>query len=182
MKINFVGINDQDIPKLEVIFKEEPSKFLIIHVGEKKEVFGTTLSFLDYNSNFRVGYFLVSSKIESCPENCICNIDGSRECTLEEECVSGTILCPDGTCKKECVSTSINECTFGCLYGESCLPIGTRVSGEFCSIERNLEKQLSESLSCENNFECGSNLCIDGQCIEKGAFSKMLDWFKRLFN
>ncbi len=170
------------VAKLSITFKEEPTKTVNIKLGEKKEVFDVTLSFLDFNSNFRNGYFIVSSKkIEDCEEGCICNIDGSMECPSYPSCEEGTALCPDGVCREKCDVTLEEKCTFGCLYGKSCLPIGTRVSGDFCSINRDLEPQLESSSVCENNFECSSNLCIDNQCVEKGLFSKIVEWFKKVF-
>jgi len=180
MKIRFVSVNYAEVAKLEVNLEEEPTKYILMKLGEKKEVFGVTLFYLDYYSKYRNGLFLVSKSVESCPEKCICSVDGTMECPTESECVEGTILCPDGFCREECKSL-IGECKFGCLYGESCLPIGTRVDGQFCSLNRNLEKQLGSEKTCENNFECSSNLCIDGECIEPGFFKKVMSWFRKLF-
>jgi hypothetical protein len=157
-------ITGQIIAKLEVTIEEEPTKYVTIQLGEKKEVFGTTLSFLDYYSNYRTGVFLVSRGIIDCPEECICSADGTMDCPIDEECPTGTILCPDGECRNECEPIVIKECKFGCLYGESCLPIGTRVDDKFCDIDRNLNKQLSNDKSCENNFECLSNNCRGNVC------------------
>jgi len=156
------------------------TKYVNIKLGEKKEVFGATLSFLDYYSRYRTGLFLVSKGVIDCPEECTCSADGSMECPAEE-CISGTILCPDGVCRTECVSVDVDKCSFGCLYGKSCLPIGTRVSGQFCDIGRDLEKQLGADASCENNFECKTNLCIDSQCVESGVLKKIIAWFRNFF-
>ena len=172
-------ITGQIIAKLEVTVEEEPTKYVTIQLGEKKDVFGATLSFLDYYSDYKTGVFLVSGGIIDCPEKCICSADGTMDCPIDEECPTGTMLCPDGKCRKECKPTE--ECKFGCLYGESCLPIGTRVDGNFCGINRNLNKQLSSDESCENNFECSSNLCIDSQCVSQGLFQKIIEWFSKLF-
>ncbi len=112
-------IDGQIIARLEVSVVKEgesegerKSKKIILNLGEKKEVFDAVVSFLDYYSKYQTGVFLVSQKNISCPEKCICNLDGSMECP--EECPKGTKLCPDGLCKEKCDS-DIENCKFGCL-------------------------------------------------------------------
>ncbi len=173
-------VGGEIIARLAVTIEEEPTKYVSIQLGERKPIFGVTLSFLDYYSKYNIGIFLVSRQIIDCPERCICNADGSMECPAKPECIPGTILCPDGVCRKECSVTT--ECKFGCLYVESCLPIGTRVEGKYCTINRNLENQLETEESCENNFECKSNVCVDGECISGSLLKKIINWFKRLFS
>ncbi len=92
-------------------------------------------------------------------------------CQNNYECE--TNICKSNVCKPLCE---------GCLDKENiCLPIGTRTDVEYCDVDSALKSQRIETASCNNNFECGSNLCVDGQCIEKGAFTKIMDWFRKLF-
>ena len=175
-------LDGEIIAELIVTVEEEPTTYVNIKLGERKEVFGVTFSFLDYYSNGRTGVFLISDgDYTDCPKECICSADGTTTCPSERECDEGTILCPDGKCKEECEITNEKECKFGCLYGGSCLPIGTRVEGKFCDIGRDLTEQLGDEGTCENNFECGSNVCVNGKCISGGLLEKILDWFKKLF-
>lgn len=71
-------------------------------------------------------------------------------------------------------------CESGCLFRENCLPYGYRVGTRYCSITNDLVNQ-SSSGSCNNNFECTSNSCIDGQCIEPGLWTKIINWFLKFF-
>jgi hypothetical protein len=70
----------------------------------------------------------------------------------------------------------------GCEFDTKCYPYGYRKEGKFCSDSNNLFiEQKKADATCENNFECKTNICIDGQCISKGIWQKFLDWFRRLF-
>lgn len=69
----------------------------------------------------------------------------------------------------------------GCTIENSCYPLGYRKSGEFCSESKEFTLQLQSGQSCENNFECSSNICVSGECISEGLIKKVLNWFKRLF-
>ncbi|MCK9595595.1 dickkopf-related protein [Candidatus Pacearchaeota archaeon] len=78
-------------------------------------------------------------------------------------------------------TSSVNRaCEFGCLSGDKCLPYGYRIGTKYCDITNNLLKQKSVSL-CNNNFECISNSCIDGQCVEPGVWTRLINWFRNLF-
>lgn len=69
----------------------------------------------------------------------------------------------------------------GCKFDKKCYPFGYRKAGDYCSDEYSFVKQLEADQSCENNFQCSTNLCIDNQCISSGIWQKFLNWFKRLF-
>ena len=62
-----------------------------------------------------------------------------------------------------------------------CKEIGLRESGRYCSGDNIWQEQKGDDLSCENNFECSSNLCIDNQCVDSGLFAKIIRWFQKLF-
>lgn len=62
-----------------------------------------------------------------------------------------------------------------------CKDIGLRNNGEYCSIDKIWDKQKTTQELCENNFECESNICVSGECIDSGLLQRILIWFKRLF-
>jgi predicted transcriptional regulator len=69
----------------------------------------------------------------------------------------------------------------GCELDSKCYPIGYRKGGEFCSDSVEFVEQGEEETSCENNFECKSNVCVDGECVSSGLIRAILNFFKRLF-
>lgn len=107
-------------------------------------------------------------------------------------CING---CRDGLCIKESEEPGeekpieipeeseeefIYICN-GCLLDKKCYPFGYRESGEYCSDSNEFVFQLEAGAVCDNNFECDSNVCVDGECISGSLLRKILDWFKRLF-
>lgn len=165
---------------------QEKTEVIKIQLGEKKKVFDSVISFLDYDRESRSGVFLVSSdKGEfKCPENCICDIYGQiKECRKISECREKEMLCPDGACRERCEMSNITaECKFGCFYQDKCLPYGLRVNGLYCSISNDMKTQLAADSACENNFECSANICIDGKCVSSTLIQKVIEWLKKLFS
>ena len=41
--------------------------------------------------------------------------------------------------------------------------------------------QLQEEVACDNNFECSTNVCVDGKCIGSGLIQKIINWLTKLF-
>jgi len=91
-------------------------------------------------------------------------------------------LCPDGYCKEQCeITAGADECDFGCFYQDKCFPYGMRVSDLYCDSSNGMKTQLKSKGVCENNFECKSNICVDGECVSAGLMRKFLNWFRKLF-
>ena len=64
---------------------------------------------------------------------------------------------------------------------DKCPQLGFREGTKYCSLgDQWIEQKGSESI-CENNFECNSNLCIDGKCISSNLWQKFIRWLSRLF-
>ena len=63
------------------------------------------------------------------------------------------------------VAKIVNDCTSGCLTENNiCLPVGTRTSSKYCHTNNNLESLELEDESCQDNYECKTNICVEGQC------------------
>jgi hypothetical protein len=68
------------------------------------------------------------------------------------------------------------ECDSGCYFRGVCIPVNTRtVDGTYCGVDRELKWQILGEESCNNNFECKSNLCIINKCISNEVFNKFLE-------
>ena len=94
--------------------------------------------------------------------------------------VTEEIFVPDtecGTCEKD----------------GNCLPFGTRLLEDgkpvYCGINSKLNTQESLGEFCQNNYECLSNQCSNGQCIDlseqleetQSFLEKILFWLRKIF-
>jgi hypothetical protein len=122
-----------------------------------------------------------------------------RFCDTDNDCQTG-LVCEIGICKTEespdttptepepIVSPPETEmppiqeetCN-GCKIETTCYPIGYRKEAKFCSETNEFVSQKEEETSCDNNFECKSNLCVDDKCLSGSLFQKIMSWFKNLF-
>ncbi len=72
----------------------------------------------------------------------------------------------------------------GCLFEGRCFDLGYRraMNGSlvFCS-ESGWEDQGVNG-NCNNNFECESNVCVSGECVEAGFIQKVMNWFRKIFS
>ena len=177
-----VGAGPKALLEIDMIVNSELGKHLVLNlnVGEKKQVGEFTVSFFGYDYASRTGTFLVTRETFSCPERCKCDENGKVIECAAESCEKEETLCPDGICRDECSITS-EDCKYGCSYEGKCFPIGVRSNGTYCSEDLSMDPQLDKESSCENNFECSSNVCISGECISSGLMSKILRWFKGMF-
>lgn len=70
----------------------------------------------------------------------------------------------------------------GCISEDKCYPFGYRKTGNFCSDTKEFIPQFESGTSCENNFECSSNVCVSNECLSRGLLQKILNWFKNIFS
>lgn len=95
----------------------------------------------------------------------------------------------------ETESPSEETCSNGCQVNGNCLPYGTRLVEDtmFCGIEENLKEQQGTEDSCQNNYECLSNQCSDGLCVDlkelsnqlketNSLLARILAWIERIFS
>ena len=74
-----------------------------------------------------------------------------------------------------------NSSCIGCLVDNFCYPFAYRTNGTFCSKDYVFVSQFTEESQCKNNFECGSNICVNNQCISVSLFQAFLNWIKNIF-
>jgi len=83
----------------------------------------------------------------------------------------------------ENLSDNFDWCS-GCFLDDKCYDLGYRksINGtlRYCS-EIGFVVQKAGDETCDNHFECESNVCVSGKCVEAGLIQKILNWFKRLF-
>jgi|GEM_PF-5138800 len=93
---------------------------------------------------------------------------------------------------QDTVKTDGNVCLNGCVADNRCLPYGTRLANgeeKYCSVKGVFALQLEDGTSCQNNYECVSNQCLNGECksldkqIEENTslLKRIIDWFGGLF-
>ncbi len=90
------------------------------------------------------------------------------------------------------IQPSKPEC-HGCLVDDNCAPYGSRFAMGtdyvYCDFNKQLTAQKSLGLTCQNNYECTSNQCSDGECISlqqelretKGMLETIINWLKKIF-
>jgi hypothetical protein len=121
-----------------------------------------------------------------------CDIKGALE--IKFDCLYG---CNDGKCKTQeliepkgqdtpiVIPDNTKETTYlcnGCELEGKCYAFGYRKSDKYCSDASNeFVIQETANSECENNFECTSNICLSGQCVDESLLRKIINWFKKLF-
>ena len=106
-----------------------------------------------------------------------CSCESCPSIPIEPNLTSGPIEIP----VVENPQTVRYECG-GCELDKKCYPFGFRKDKNYC--DDITSKFISEKVpktSCENNFECDSNLCIDNKCFSGSLWAKFLRWLNRLF-
>ncbi|MBT4377116.1 hypothetical protein HOD29_07125 [archaeon] len=69
----------------------------------------------------------------------------------------------------------------GCALDKKCYPFGYRIESEYCADNGNFSTQKEAGLSCDNSFECSTNLCVDNECISSGFWQAIMNFFKKIF-
>ncbi len=109
---------------------------------------------------------------------------GMGECAPEPECENKIRRCGGecAPCPEEDRDGEIFYLCNGCELEDKCYPYGYRKAGDYCLDETDMfVSQSEDDSSCENSFECETNLCINGNCVSKNLWNRFLEWFKKLF-
>ncbi|MCX6707028.1 MAG: hypothetical protein NT001_02700 [Candidatus Woesearchaeota archaeon] len=106
-----------------------------------------------------------------------------------QEAVSGQVPSIAG----ETTSVPVMTCTNGCAADSRCLPFGTRLAQEeklyYCDISQSFDAQKQENDACQNNYECISNQCSNGHCVDlekelketRSMLANVMEWLKSIF-
>ena len=84
--------------------------------------------------------------------------DGS--CVDDEDCPQG-VSCEGGYCVFEGGQQPLCE--------ETGAPIGSRVDGKYCGFNLQMVNQLGLGENCDNDYQCETNACLDGNCTSLAA-------------
>lgn len=90
-------------------------------------------------------------------------------------------------------SPPVNACDDGCTLNGKCMGVSSRffAGGEpaYCGVELEIKAQKQVGYFCQNNFECLSNACSNGACVDlqkeiqetKDVLQQVLGWLSGLF-
>ena len=114
-----------------------------------------------------------------------CYLEAGEESSIPAVSEEESTIPPISEKEKQYPSGVITEktliCKDSCPLEGKCYPFGYRKSNNFCSDIGSFVEQVKADSTCENNFECSSNVCVSGTCISEGIIQKFLNWFKNLF-
>jgi len=132
-----------------------------------------------------VNSFSVSEEcyLDEGPTECekVCLYVGTKSEGWYDSCSGELIewaICSEETSEEEIELICKNSCP---LKGK-CYAFGYRKAGEYCSDEGEFVEQLKSDETCDNNFECESNVCVSGECVSAGLLQRILNWFRKLFS
>lgn len=77
---------------------------------------------------------------------------------------------------KEKIGVGNSNCD-GCMIDGKCLRYGLRKKAQFCNSDGFLKNQSDKDSSCNNGYECKTNICTKNKCIEGNLFQKIMSWF-----
>ena len=123
---------------------------------------------------------LVGTRLRKNDALYFCDIDKKMNLQLQinDECQNG-YECESNNCKSE----QCRPICEGCLdENNACLPVGSRINTNYCDSSYEYNAQLSEDQTCNNNYECDSNICVNNECISPSLIQKLLNWFKSIFS
>jgi|GEM_PF-3343122 len=92
--------------------------------------------------------------------------------------------CKDGACVPEPTGEIVPESSCdGCTLNEKCYSYGHRIKGTYCSdnsewLDQKSPDKNGDWAMCENNYECTSNFCSSGECLELTTMLKELSGWK----
>jgi len=92
-----------------------------------------------------------------------------------------TVVTPQAVPSDTTPIDSYNYVCTGCELDSKCYPFGYRKDSSFCSDSQSFVAQQESDASCNNSFECQSNVCASDKCVSQDLFSAIINFFKNLF-
>jgi hypothetical protein len=110
----------------------------------------------------------------------ICPTNGVQTETITD------IKCGTGSITKQ-VSCTPNSCS-GCDYNTQCIPYQYRLTlngvigpvPSYCSDEGTIKAQISPGDSCQDGYQCKSNVCSSGKCVDIDATIQEVGTLKKI--
>ncbi|MDP2629067.1 MAG: hypothetical protein Q8P15_04195 [Nanoarchaeota archaeon] len=131
-----------------------------------------------------------SYDFENNPEGVLQEFKCSDKGTLGQEGITCENGCLDGACvNASLIENETLDCVSGCLINsEKCIPFGNRMvingTASYCDIDGVVKQQKTKDsegwAKCQNNYECDSNVCSSGECIEVATLLQEASTFKRM--
>jgi hypothetical protein len=139
---------------------------------------------------------ITENMLGSMDSNCVVRAETTRECPAgcyNSACINGVEINPTndtgpidiGEVKIKSDDSNAPDWQYicnGCDLEGKCYPFGYRKSGTFCSDNKEFISQLKDGELCDNNFECSTNLCVDGNCLSSSVWNKFLRWISEILS
>ncbi len=109
--------------------------------------------------------------------------DLTPETTTPTSPTESDILTTPATPSTDTTENGVEEisCSSSCKLDNTCYPLGYRKDNKFCSENLEFINQFGDDSTCENNFQCSSNVCIGRSCISLNLWQRFIGWFNNLF-
>lgn len=116
-----------------------------------------------------------------CPPGCSYNEDS--DCSGEDLCANSAECEDNNPCTIDVCEGNPKRCfnrqENGCEYDGQCMKVGKRLDNSYCGLKNKWEKQKIKNSICYENYECLTNVCSGGECIEPAkeptVFEKVLN-------
>jgi hypothetical protein len=93
--------------------------------------------------------------------------------------INGSIVLPIVDARRE-----TPKVCYGCWYAQNCIDVGTRLDRLYCDTDSQMHTQRQINQSCDNNYECDTNICGNHYCEgpvapshDNNVFSRIRRWF-----
>jgi len=110
-----------------------------------------------------------------------CGASGNVGAPLTKPAVGSGTGSSSGGSGGNATETGSLACENSCTLDEDCVPLGYRTKTTYCDLGYTFSAQKISGDQCLNSFECDSNFCSSGQCVDAGLIQRMINWFKKIF-